>query len=227
MPLSALPSGALAQVAGILTDIDDTLTAHGALDPAAGEALAALASAGVPVVAITGRPMGWSQPFAMDWPVAAIVAENGAVALMRDGQCLRTEYAQDERTREANAARLRRVAARVVAEVAGATLARDSPGRVTDIAVDHSEFAHLDEAAIARVVQLMQSEGMTATVSSIHINGWFGTPRQAQRGALDRAAPVRSRPRRGTWALGLCRRFHQRSAHVRPLPAQRWRGQPA
>jgi hypothetical protein len=45
---------------------------------------------------------------------------------------------------------------------------------VTDIAVDHGEFAHLDPARIERVVALMHEEGMTATVSSIHINGWFG-----------------------------------------------------
>ena len=30
------------------------------------------------------------------------------------------------------------------------------------------------EAQIAAVVTLMQSEGMRATVSSIHINGWYG-----------------------------------------------------
>jgi hydroxymethylpyrimidine pyrophosphatase-like HAD family hydrolase len=45
---------------------------------------------------------------------------------------------------------------------------------VTDIAIDHSEFEHLDEAAIARVVALMRDEGLNATVSSIHVNGWFG-----------------------------------------------------
>jgi hydroxymethylpyrimidine pyrophosphatase-like HAD family hydrolase len=59
--------------------------------------------------------------------------------------------------------------------VPGTTLARDSAGRVTDIAIDHAEFAHLDAVRIAQVVALMQSEGMNATVSSIHINGWFGT----------------------------------------------------
>jgi hydroxymethylpyrimidine pyrophosphatase-like HAD family hydrolase len=42
------------------------------------------------------------------------------------------------------------------------------------MAIDHSEFAHLDHADIERVVSLMREEGMTATVSSIHINGWFG-----------------------------------------------------
>ena len=113
--------------------------------------------------------------FASSWPVAAIVAENGAVALIPDGAALRIEYAQDEATRSRNAERLRRVAQRLQLEIPSATLARDSAGRVTDIAVDHSEFAHLDAAAIGQVVALMQAEGMTATVSSIHVNGWFGS----------------------------------------------------
>ena len=162
-------------VRGVFTDIDDTLTRDGAIDPAALDALHALHAAGVPVISITGRPLGWSEPFARAWPVAAIVPENGAVALIRDGDRLLTEYAQDVATRERNARRLREVAARVLAEVPGATLARDSAGRVTDIAVDHAEFAHLDDATIERVVAIMRAEGMTATVSSIHVNGWFGT----------------------------------------------------
>jgi HAD superfamily hydrolase (TIGR01484 family) len=173
-PLADLPAAALRRVVGVLTDIDDTLTRDHALDPAAATALDALQAAGIPVVAITGRPQRWSEPFALAWPVAAIVAENGAVALIPQGGRLVIEYAQDEATRAHNAARLRAVAARVQREVPGATLAQDSPGRVTDIAVDHSEHAHLDEAQIAQVVALMRAEGMHATVSSIHVNGWFG-----------------------------------------------------
>lgn len=172
--LSEAPLTDLAEVAGVFTDIDDTLTRDGAIEPAALQALHDLHAAGVPVVAITGRPLGWSLPFASAWPVAAIVPENGAVALVRDGAVLHTEFAQDRATRERNARRLVEVAARVLAEVPGATLARDSAGRVTDIAVDHAEFAHLDAAAIDRVVAIMRAEGMTATVSSIHVNGWFG-----------------------------------------------------
>ncbi|MGY4827567.1 HAD-IIB family hydrolase [Sphaerotilaceae bacterium SBD11-9] len=171
---SALPAAQAATVAGVLTDIDDTLTTAGAITADALQALGDLRAAGLPVIAITGRPMGWSEPFARNWPVAAIVAENGAVALFREGSELRVEYAQDAATREHNARRLREVAQRVLREVPGATLARDSAGRVTDIAIDHSEFAHLDDARIEQVVALMHAEGMTATVSSIHINGWFG-----------------------------------------------------
>ncbi len=174
-PLAELPAAALAGVAGLMTDIDDTLTRDGAIEPAALAALQALAEAGVPVVAITGRPVGWSRPFAAAWPVAAIVPENGAVALIREGGRVVTEYAQDAATRAANAQRLQAAAARVLREVPGATLAQDSAGRETDIAVDHSEFAQLSPESIGQVVDVMRSEGLTATVSSIHVNGWIGS----------------------------------------------------
>ena len=171
---SRAPAAALGAAAGLFTDIDDTLTRDGAIEPAALAALHRLHEARLPVIAVTGRPLGWSAPFATAWPVAAIVAENGAVALIREGRTVVTEYAQDEATRVRNALRLRAVAARVLREVPGSTLAQDSPGRVTDIAIDHSEFAHLDRAAIDRVVAVMRREGLNATVSSIHINGWYG-----------------------------------------------------
>jgi HAD superfamily hydrolase (TIGR01484 family) len=175
LPLAGWPAGARAGIVGVMTDIDDTLTRDGAIEPVALEALRALDAAGIAVVAITGRPHGWSLPFARDWPVAAIVAENGAVALLREGDTVRTEFAQDAATRAANARRLQATAVRILREVPGATLARDSAGRLTDIAVDHSEFTTLAPDTIAHVVALMRAEGMTATVSSIHVNGWYGT----------------------------------------------------
>jgi HAD superfamily hydrolase (TIGR01484 family) len=173
-PWTALPVSAARAVAGVLTDIDDTLTAEGTITPEALGALHALRAAGLPVIAITGRPMGWSEPCARDWPIDAVVAENGAVALFREGGALRVEYAQDQATRTRHAARLREAAARVLREVPGTTLARDSAGRVTDIAVDHSEFASLTAAQVEAVVRVMHDAGMHATVSSIHVNGWFG-----------------------------------------------------
>ncbi|MDO9435823.1 HAD family hydrolase [Hydrogenophaga sp.] len=174
-PLALWPAEARASIHGVLTDIDDTLTTEGAITPDALEALQRLRSAGLPVFAITGRPAGWSEAFALAWPVDAIVAENGAVALWRgEAGELRRDYLQDATTRAANFQKLQTVAQNVLAEMPQTRLATDSPGRETDIAIDHSEFAHLSEADIARVVQLMQSEGLNATVSSIHINGWIG-----------------------------------------------------
>ena len=174
-PLRAWPAHARRGLAGVFSDIDDTLTTEGAITADALEALARLRAAGLHVIPITGRPVGWSEPFALSWPVDAIVAENGAVALVRDGNGrLRKLYQQDAATRDANFARMQQVLARVEREIPGARRAQDSAGRETDIAVDHSEFTQLPQERIDQVVALMRSEGMTATVSSIHVNGWYG-----------------------------------------------------
>jgi HAD superfamily hydrolase (TIGR01484 family) len=173
-PLRQLPLSALRGLRGVLTDIDDTLTHQGTIEPEALDALQQLHRAGLPVIAITGRPAGWSEAFAMTWPVAAIVAENGAVMLRRDGNNLRRDFVQDGATRAANLLRLRQCAGAVLAEVDGAALARDSAGRLTDIAIDHGEFAHLDAAQIEAVLGVMRRHGLEASVSSIHVNGWIG-----------------------------------------------------
>lgn len=177
-------------ITGLLTDIDDTLTTDGAITPEALDALGALRAAGLHVIAITGRPVGWSEPFAATWPVDAIVAENGAVALLPTPKIsgknrleaftgernqLSKRYQQDTATRTANHLRMHEVLARIEREVPGARRATDWAGRETDIAIDHSEFTHLPQAQIDQCVTLMRAAGMHATVSSIHINGWFGT----------------------------------------------------
>ncbi|WP_295959377.1 HAD-IIB family hydrolase [Rhodoferax sp.] len=184
-PLAQWPLAARRGLVGVLTDIDDTLTTDGAITADALQALADLKAAGLVVIAITGRPVAWSEPFACTWPVDAIVAENGAVALQNLSQiglqhrcCLHEQlsklYIQDAATRRTNFARMQQVAQRVLAEVPGAQLSEDSLGRETDIAIDHSEFTQLPSDKIAQVVAILQSEGMHATISSIHINGWYG-----------------------------------------------------
>ena len=186
-PVHDLPRGAWAQVAGVLTDIDDTLTTDGALTADALDALAQLKAAGLHVIPITGRPVGWSEPFARVWPVDAIVAENGAVALIPDDlnknglqrlpherKQLSKIYQQAAATRAANFSRMQCVLAQIEAAVPGARRAQDSAGRECDIAIDHSEFTQLPQADIDRCVALMRAAGMNATVSSIHVNGWYG-----------------------------------------------------
>ncbi|MBX3586111.1 MAG: HAD-IIB family hydrolase [Ramlibacter sp.] len=183
-PLVDWPEAQRRRVTGVLTDIDDTLTTEGAVPPEVIQALGQLKAAGLHVIPITGRPVGWSEPFARQWPVDAIVAENGAVALIPDEKGLESRlgghgllskrYQQDAATRAAQFARMQQAAQRVLREVPGARLSEDSPGRETDIAIDHSEFSHLPPERIEQVVRIMQDEGMNATVSSIHINGWYG-----------------------------------------------------
>ena len=99
LPLSTAPRDAWRGVRGVLTDIDDTLTRDGVIEPTARAALRDLAAAGLPVVAVTGRPMGWSEPFVRDGTLDTIVAENGAGAWYRQGGAVHEAYVQDAATR--------------------------------------------------------------------------------------------------------------------------------
>ena len=175
--LSSWPQTSREKIVGVFTDIDDTLTTEGAITADALQALQNLRAAGLMVIPITGRPVGWSIPFAATWPVNAMVAENGAVALLHDASKNQVHkiYQQDLAVRTHNFEQMQRIAQKVLKEIPGTVMAQDSAGRETDIAFDHSEFHKLTNEQIQQVVQLLQQEGLTATVSSIHINAWFGS----------------------------------------------------
>ena len=187
-PLAHWPAAARSCITGVFTDIDDTLTTHGAITPDALQALARLKSAGLCVIAITGRPVGWCEQIAASLPVDAIVAENGAVALVRNkplseislkppsnkDTTLSKIYQQDAITRASNQVRMQQIGTRVMFEVPGVLTTRDSDGRETDLAFDYHEHARLPAATVQRVVDLLKGYGMHTTVSSIHIHGCFG-----------------------------------------------------
>ena len=188
LPLSSWSAAERSKIIGVFTDIDDTLTTDGAITSDALAALAQLKAAGLFVIAITGRPVGWCERLAATWPVDAIVAENGAVALVCDRSFDRNDlqppsnipvplskiYQLDTLTRATNQARMQQIGTRVMFQVPGVLTTRDSQGRETDLAFDYNEFARLPPAKVQRVVELLQSYGMHTTVSSIHIHGCFG-----------------------------------------------------
>lgn len=188
LALSQWPATERQNLVGVFTDIDDTLTTDGTISPDARDALAQLQAAGLHVIAITGRPVGWCEKLAATLPVDAIVAENGAVALVRDrnldkidpqppsniATSLSKLYQQDAITRASNQARMQQIGARVMFQVPGVLTTRDSIGRETDLAFDYNEYARLPPAMVQRVVELLQGYGMHTSVSSIHIHGCFG-----------------------------------------------------
>lgn len=182
LSLDHWPQAARRDVVGIFTDIDDTLTTEGAITPDALQALADLKAAGLHIIPITGRPIGWCEPFMAGpagaaWPVDAMVAENGAVAFVHGAGAQSPpakRYQQDAATRHANQARMCAVAAQVAAEVPGVALSRDSGGRETDLAFDYAEFDRHPPETVQRVLDVLQRAGMQTTVSSIHIHGCFG-----------------------------------------------------
>jgi len=177
LPLSELPIKERRGIRGVLCDIDDTLTTAGRLTAAAYEAMERLQQAGLPVVPITGRPAGWCDHIARMWPVAAVVGENGAFYFRYDqaARMMLRRYVHDATARAAQREQLQKIGASIVAEVPGAAVAADQAYRETDLAIDYCEdVPPLSRKAVDRIVALMQARGLTARVSSIHVNGWFG-----------------------------------------------------
>jgi HAD superfamily hydrolase (TIGR01484 family) len=172
-PLQQIPSQICQQIQTLFCDIDDTLTLDGRVPPRAFAALWQAHEANLQVVPVTGRPAGWCDHLARMWPVAAVVGENGALAFALQGRQMRRIYAP----RQPDAAlRLKQIEREVLDQVPGCKVAADQAYREVDLAIDiREEVPPLDDAAIDRIVSIFEKHGATAKVSSIHVNGWFGT----------------------------------------------------
>jgi hypothetical protein len=172
-----MPDSARVAMRGVLADIDDTLSTEGRITAQAYAAMERLRSAGLLFIPITGRPAGWCDHIARMWPADAVVGENGALYMIYDEHAgrLRKCYVMTEAERAATRPRLAEIGQSILREVPGAALASDQPYRESDLAIDFCEdIPRLPDEAIDRIMALMRAAGMTAKMSSIHVNGWFG-----------------------------------------------------
>jgi HAD superfamily hydrolase (TIGR01484 family) len=177
-PLTDAPRDMLAGVKAVLTDIDDTLTLHGRLPAEAYDALWKLKRAGIRVIPITGRPAGWCDLIARQWPVDGVVGENGAFYFRYDdaAKAMIRVYAQSADERRANSAKLWTIAERVLKDFPGTAIASDQAYREIDVAIDFCEdVPPLPLATAQKIAEAFHAEGAAAKVSSIHVNAWFGT----------------------------------------------------
>ena len=177
-PISEFTIAARRGVRAVLTDIDDTLTDDGRLPLIAYAAMARLKDAGFALVPVTGRPAGWCDLIARQWPVDGVVGENGAFYFRYD-QTTRTmvrRYAKPDDVRARDREALVAIREAVLAEVPGAAVASDQNYREADLAIDFCEdVPPLSREAVDRIVAIFERFGATAKVSSIHVNGWFGS----------------------------------------------------
>jgi HAD superfamily hydrolase (TIGR01484 family) len=189
-PLAEAP---LEDVAGLAFDVDDTLTTAGVLGAEAFDALWRLHRAGVPLVAVTGRPLGWADALASSWPVAVAVGENGAGWAWRRGRALARGYFHDDATRLEHAAQLEAVRARVLGRLPEIREASDQPARRCDLAYDVGETDPMAPSALDALLALIAEAGLRSAVSSVHAH--------VIPGAWDKAAGVL----RALEAVGLAR----------------------
>ncbi len=176
-PVADLPREQLRTLRGVFMDIDDTLTTGGRLTAAAYGALEGLKDAGLIVVPITGRPAGWCDHIARMWPVDAVVGENGAFYFRYDAVAgkLEKRYLVGDAQLASERRRLGEIADRVLAAFPGTAIASDQRYREADLAIDYCEdVPPLAHDVALRIAGFMEEKGLTAKVSSIHVNGWFG-----------------------------------------------------
>ena len=158
----------------VLHDIDDTITDGGKLHPEAYAALWALHNAGLKVIPVTGRPAGWCDMMLRQWPVDAVIGENGALAFYWEEGHVR-RFLHPSIPADTVRAMIKEVAQACLKGVPGCRIAQDQFARLYDVAIDFREdppYLSLEEAN--RIKQIATSMGAVAKVSSIHVNIWFG-----------------------------------------------------
>ena len=172
-PLAAMPREEAARLTGLLFDLDDTLLSHGHLEEATYASLFAMKRAGLRLVAVTGRPSGWGEVIARQWPIDGVVTENGPVCVYREGQhVVRDEHCSADE-RRARRIRLGRIVEAVRTRVPEARLTDDVDARVSDVTWDVGERVRLPDDRIAEITAEIVAHGARTTRSSVHIHATF------------------------------------------------------
>jgi len=179
-PLAELNDETCRGLIGVAFDVDDTVTRNGRLELAAFRAMYELAEAGLQLVAVTGRPLGWVDVIALHWPVDVAVGENGAGWVWRDGKVPREGYFDADAARRGYPELFQRVRRRVRDELPHVKEAIDQRARRCDLAFDVGETVKLPAADIDGLVAIIEDSGARSAVSSVHAHAIPGDWDKAQ-----------------------------------------------
>ncbi len=172
LPFAQFDVKAATDIRCVLCDIDDTITTYGKLTAEAYAALWKLYDADIGVIPVTGRSAGWCDMIIRQWPVTAVIGENGAFAFYWEAGKIRTlTHPQADKTTQY----LKELEKIILRQVPGCRIAHDQFSRRYDLAIDYCEDEpRLDLSAAKRILALCHASGAQARISSIHVNAWFG-----------------------------------------------------
>ena len=175
-PLDAHTAEDVAPLAGVVFDLDDTLLDHGHLTEAAYTALFRMKEAGFRLLGSTGRPFGWADLLGRQWPVDAMVAENGAAAIVRTEEGKhRTLLAPCGGRRED----LLALADELVLRFPSARITEDNGARVADVTIDIGERCRVLPADLREMHAIARDRGVVSVASSVHFHLSHETPDKA------------------------------------------------
>ena len=170
---------------GVLTDVDGTLTLHGQLRASTYEALWSLHHIGLTIIPVTGRSAAWGHMMLHQWPIDAVIAESGGLAMWRvnssgdlvtadqlDRQVFQFEiqYFGDISARKD----LVSLAEQWMPHYPPLCWASDQSQRLVDIAIDWNEQVKAPRDVVKRFIEQCQKQGYRARASNVHINAWAG-----------------------------------------------------
>lgn len=173
-PLAALTAADVAGLRGVVFDLDDTVLDRGALTEAAFRALFRLREVGLSLVACTGRPAGWGEVIQRQWPLAATVVENGALAFVTAAAGRVVASSASGGAASVRRAELVALAQRLCELHSEVALADDNDARRTDVTLDVGEHRHAPPAVVAALRAACVGAGVRTVVSSVHMHLSFG-----------------------------------------------------
>jgi HAD superfamily hydrolase (TIGR01484 family) len=160
----------------VLTDIDDTITTDGHLPSESYSAIWKLKQHHIKVIPVTGRPAGWCDMIARLWPVDGVIGENGGLYYRYFNHRMHRWNFANEQMQKLNRAKLADIAVEIKQKIPNSAISADQFCRVYDLAIDFCEdIPQLSQDEIKSIVEIFHYHGAQAKVSSIHVNGWFGS----------------------------------------------------
>jgi len=172
-PLACLEREEAQRIEGLFFDLDDTVLSHGVLTREAFDALWSLHAAGLRLVAVTGRPSGWGEVIARQWPIDGAVTENGAVHVVRDGKGVALLFDGSPEEVAARHALLADLVVHVKQSLPHVMLSDDAHARRADVAWDIGERVTLAASDVDALARIVVDAGARTTRSTVHLHATF------------------------------------------------------
>jgi HAD superfamily hydrolase (TIGR01484 family) len=169
-PIERLSEPEARGLLGLLFDLDDTFLDRGRLGEAAYSSLFRLKDLGLGLIAVTGRSAGWGTVLARQWPVDAVVSENGAVALQRvDNRIVRIDRAGASE-RELRRLQLAEIAREVARRIPELLPTEDCWQRLSDYTFDIGEEHRVARDRVDQAADLAKQLGARTSRSTVHLH---------------------------------------------------------
>ncbi len=148
--------------------------------PEAFDALWQLARAGLQLIPVTGRPMGWVEVVARQWPVHAAVGENGGGWIWQKEGGWQCNYHLGTDALDSMQAQLQELDRQLKARFDWLRPTADQWARRCDLAYDIGESWQCPQVQVQALGEAIVEAGAEVSLSSVHMHAALGRWDKAQ-----------------------------------------------